>query len=186
MSCSVRPRLISPLCFKRFWLGLALGFSSIHTLPQNVEKTRSLKAHLDLTQKHQVGSGERPWVWAGDFNQELTENEPVPLLASSKGAQPLGGLVGTPTRWKGRSTVDHVYSNHVHLCSKTKTLNMKICDHKPLWFSAQQPWFEENARHVLPPGCKWKQPENLTLDERRKELEIAWQNQSSDSKIQEL
>eukprot|EP00438_Fugacium_kawagutii_P027936 Skav234349 [mRNA] locus=scaffold1274:44908:49002:+ [translate_table: standard] len=175
--------------FHRKFKELAVKLRQYH---DNKRKDADSRGHqlvwfdIDWMQKHQVGSGERPWVWAGDFNQELSLSEPVPLLANRKGAKPLNGLVGFPTRWKGRSAVDHIYSNRIHLCSEVKPLRVKISDHKPLWFTARQPWFEDSARHVLPPRGKWKQPEALTLDERRKELELAWQNQSSDRKLDNL
>lgn len=92
----------------------------------------------------------RPWVWCGDFNHQLSQG-PFSTLALTCQGTPIQGLHGTPTRWEGQQTIDHIYSNNTELAQDFHTLNLKISDHAPLSFQLRQAWYEETHRYVFPP-----------------------------------
>ena len=63
--------------------------------------------NLELLKQFNVGSGNRPWIWAGDFNHDLAPDmsEPFSTVADAQGATPLPGLHNLVTRWKGKKNV---------------------------------------------------------------------------------
>ena len=103
----------------------------------------------------------RPWVWCGDFNHQLSQG-PFSTLALTCQGTPIQGLHGTPTRWEGQQTIDHIYSNNTELAQDFHTLNLKISDHAPLSFQLRQAWYEETHRYVFPPRGHCSVPKTWT------------------------
>ena len=60
--------------------------------------------NLELLKQFNVGSGNRPWTWAGGFNHHLAPDmsEPFSAVADAQRATPLLGLNSLITRWKGK------------------------------------------------------------------------------------
>jgi len=116
---------------------------------------------LDLVTGHGYGLGTRH---VGTFQ----------CCADAQGATPLLGLNSFITRWKGKKTLDHVYTNQLYLCSKVEVVELKLSDHRPLKFTLVQKWMEEQTRHVLSPlGC-WQCPQRFTDYEWTEHLKKVW------------
>lgn len=118
------------------------------------------RAHMDVLKQCGIPSS-RPWVWCGDFNHQLSQG-PFSTLALTCQGTPIQGLHGTPTRWEGQQTIDHIYSNNTELAQDFHTLNLKISDHAPLSFQLRQAWYEETHRYVFPPRGHCSVPKTWT------------------------
>ena len=153
-----------------------------YTPPRNAAAAHeAARAHMDVLKTSGIPSS-RPWVWCGDFNHSLNRG-PFSTLARTCQGTPIKGLQGTPTRWEGKQTIDHIYSNNIELAQNFRTLKLKISDHVPLSFQLRQAWYEETHRYVFPPRGKWQCPKTLDMDKWTQQLEHAWKEST---KVEQL
>lgn len=62
------------------------------------------ESHMNLFQEWHVPN-DRPWVWSGDFNQELDKDGDFQEVAWAMQGEPIVGLRGTATRWNSKKTI---------------------------------------------------------------------------------
>ena len=129
---------------------------------------------------HRATAGNRPLLWAGDYNEDRQGS--LVTAAEAFHGQPIPGYVGQPTRWRGSETIDHLLSNRLDLVSKATILKTKISDHKPLMTQLTQTWSEETLRSTLTKQHTWETPPGHTSEAWQKHLDNVWleQAQSTD------
>ena len=145
-----------------------------YTPPRTANQMReAAENHMNLFQEWNVPN-DRPWVWSGDFNQELDKDGDFQEVAWAMQGKPIVGLRGTATRWNSKKTIDHIYSNRIEMIRRFHVWDLKVSDHKPLCFSLKYNWKEEIHRLVLPPIGRWNCPGGLTQEKWSEELAQAW------------
>ena len=122
---------------------------------------------------HDLNRESVPWIWVGDFNADYEDSifgEAAQIFNGSITEQ----LVGKPTRWEGRRTVDHLYSNHWHSIGDVQLLSSAISDRIPLHCCLQQDNCREVSRGVLKPATDWSKPNNVAAAAWQELLQTVW------------
>ena len=98
-----------------------------------------------------INSGDRPWLWLGDFNSDVNQ---LNSAAETQG----GKLLYSQSTYKHHRKIDHIWTNSPAHCSKGSIITTRISDHKILKTKINLQWKKTVRRGTLHKPHVWTTP----------------------------
>lgn len=114
-----------------------------------------------------INSGDRPWLWLGDFNSDTNQ---IYSTAETQG----GKLLYCQSTYKHHRKIDQIWTNSPAHCCEGSTVDTRISDHKILKTKINLKWKKTVRRGILHKPHMWTTPPGYSQEDWRSKIEESW------------